>query len=94
MHDAMFDFILLSTIASKLYGRGSVGYVSKSGGMSNELDNILTLAANGTYEAIAVGGDPGAAFIPQPQPAGLCPCRSKADDRKERCGKQIDFPTD
>lgn len=90
----MFDFILLSTIASKLYGCGSVGYISKSGGMSNELDNILTLAANGTYKAIAIGGDPGATFIPQLQPAGLCPRRSKADDREERCGKQIDFPTD
>jgi ATP citrate (pro-S)-lyase len=44
-------------IASKLYRPGSVGYVSKSGGMSNELNNILSLYTNGTYEGIAIGGD-------------------------------------
>jgi len=43
-------------IASKLYRPGSVGYVSKSGGMSNELNNILSLYTNGTYEGIAIGG--------------------------------------
>lgn len=52
-------------IASKLYRAGSVGYVSKSGGMSNELNNILSLVTNGTYEGIAIGGDryPGSTFI-------------------------------
>lgn len=52
-------------IASKLYRPGSVGYVSKSGGMSNELNNILSLVTNGTYEGIAIGGDryPGTTFI-------------------------------
>ena len=52
-------------IASKLYRPGSVGYVSKSGGMSNELNNMLSLATNGTYEGIAIGGDryPGTTFI-------------------------------
>ncbi|KAF8638975.1 hypothetical protein AX17_001807 [Amanita inopinata Kibby_2008] len=52
-------------IASKLYRAGSVGYVSKSGGMSNELNNILSLVSNGTYEGIAIGGDryPGSTFI-------------------------------
>jgi ATP citrate (pro-S)-lyase len=52
-------------IASKLYRAGSVGYVSKSGGMSNELNNILSLYTNGTYEGIAIGGDryPGSTFI-------------------------------
>ncbi|KAF8742914.1 ATP citrate lyase citrate-binding, partial [Rhizoctonia solani] len=52
-------------IASKLYRPGSVGYVSKSGGMSNELNNILSLVTNGTYEGIAIGGDryPGTSFI-------------------------------
>jgi ATP citrate (pro-S)-lyase len=52
-------------IASKLYRPGSVGYVSKSGGMSNELNNILSLVSNGTYEGIAIGGDryPGSTFI-------------------------------
>lgn len=57
----MMDNIL----ASKLYRPGSVGYVSKSGGMSNELNNILSLTTNGTYEGIAIGGDryPGTTFI-------------------------------
>lgn len=52
-------------IASKLYRAGSVGYVSKSGGMSNELNNVLSLVTNGTYEGIAIGGDryPGSTFI-------------------------------
>lgn len=52
-------------ISSKLYRAGSVGYVSKSGGMSNELNNILSLTTNGTYEGIAIGGDryPGSTFI-------------------------------
>lgn len=57
----MMDNIL----ASKLYRPGSVGYVSKSGGMSNELNNILSLQTNGTYEGIAIGGDryPATTFI-------------------------------
>ncbi|UZJ53572.1 hypothetical protein CBS101457_002892 [Exobasidium rhododendri] len=57
----MMDNIL----ASKLYRPGSVGYVSKSGGMSNELNNMLSLTTNGTYEGIAIGGDryPGSTFI-------------------------------
>ncbi|KAM0755234.1 ATP-citrate synthase [Meredithblackwellia eburnea MCA 4105] len=52
-------------ISSKLYRPGSVAYVSKSGGMSNELNNILSLTTNGTYEGIAIGGDryPGTSFI-------------------------------
>jgi len=52
-------------VDSKLYRAGSVGYVSKSGGMSNELNNILSLTTNGTYEGIAIGGDryPATTFI-------------------------------
>lgn len=57
----MMDNIL----SSKLYRAGSVGYVSKSGGMSNELNNILSLTTDGTYEGIAIGGDryPSTTFI-------------------------------
>ncbi|KAJ6477701.1 succinyl-CoA synthetase-like protein, partial [Mycena sanguinolenta] len=44
-------------IVSKLYCMGSVGYMYKSGGMLNELNNILSLVTNGTYEGIAIGGD-------------------------------------
>ncbi|OTA58041.1 ATP-citrate synthase subunit 1 [Hypoxylon sp. EC38] len=52
-------------VASKLYRRGSVGYVSKSGGMSNELNNIISQTTDGVYEGIAIGGDryPGTTFI-------------------------------
>eukprot|EP00923_Selenidium_pygospionis_P047657 GHVN01082268.1.p1 GENE.GHVN01082268.1~~GHVN01082268.1.p1 ORF type:complete len:1155 (-),score=211.69 GHVN01082268.1:127-3591(-) len=42
---------------SKLYRPGSVGLVTKSGGMLNEVNNILSLTADGTCEGIAVGGD-------------------------------------
>ena len=52
-------------VASKLYRKGSVGYVSKSGGMSNELNNIICETTNGVYEGVAIGGDryPGTTFI-------------------------------
>ncbi|RGP71448.1 ATP-citrate synthase subunit 1 [Fusarium longipes] len=52
-------------VASKLYRKGSVGYVSKSGGMSNELNNIISQETDGVYEGIAIGGDryPGTTFI-------------------------------
>lgn len=52
-------------VASKLYHPGSVAYVSKSGGMSNELNNIIAANTNGVYEGVAIGGDryPGTTFI-------------------------------
>jgi len=37
-------------VACKLYRPGSVGFVSKSGGMSNELYNVIARAADGIYE--------------------------------------------
>ncbi len=57
----MLDNILMS----KLYRPGSVAYVSKSGGMSNELNNIISRNSNGVYEGIAIGGDryPATTFI-------------------------------
>ncbi|XP_065349094.1 ATP-citrate synthase isoform X2 [Cloeon dipterum] len=50
---------------SKLYRPGSVAYVSRSGGMSNELNNIISKATNGVYEGVAIGGDryPGTNFM-------------------------------
>merc|ERR1712180_195671 len=42
---------------SKLYRPGSVAYVSRSGGMSNELNNILSIHTDGVYEGVAIGGD-------------------------------------
>lgn len=57
----MLDNILMS----KLYRPGSIAYVSKSGGMSNELNNIICRNSNGVYEGVAIGGDryPGSRFI-------------------------------
>ncbi|HDM67403.1 MAG TPA: ATP citrate synthase, partial [Thermoplasmatales archaeon] len=52
-------------IAAKLHRPGSVAYVSKSGGLSNELNNIIARNTDGVYEGIAIGGDryPGSTFI-------------------------------
>eukprot|EP01114_Cavostelium_apophysatum_P021569 TRINITY_DN756_c0_g1_i2.p1 TRINITY_DN756_c0_g1~~TRINITY_DN756_c0_g1_i2.p1 ORF type:complete len:957 (+),score=322.61 TRINITY_DN756_c0_g1_i2:220-3090(+) len=52
-------------IASKLYRPGSVAYVSRSGGMSNELNNMISRNSDGVYEGIAIGGDrfPGTVFL-------------------------------
>ncbi|KAG0478327.1 hypothetical protein HPP92_013046 [Vanilla planifolia] len=44
-------------INCKLYRPGSVGFVSKSGGMSNELYNTIARVTDGIYEGIAIGGD-------------------------------------
>jgi succinyl-CoA synthetase alpha subunit len=44
-------------INSKLHRPGSVGFVSKSGGMSNETYNILARMTDGVNEGIAIGGD-------------------------------------
>lgn len=57
----MMDNILYS----KLYRQGSVAYVSRSGGMSNELNNIVSKASDGVYEGVAIGGDryPGSTFM-------------------------------
>ena len=51
-------------IECKLHRPGSVAYVSRSGGMSNELNNILSQHTNGVYEGVAIGGDryPGTTF--------------------------------
>ena len=52
-------------IACRLYRPGCVGYVSKSGGMSNELNNIMAAHTDGVCEGVAIGGDryPGSRFI-------------------------------
>lgn len=50
---------------SKLHRSGSVGFVSKSGGLSNEVYNIIARNTDGLYEGIAIGGDrfPGTTLI-------------------------------
>lgn len=52
-------------LACKLHRPGSVGFVSKSGGLSNELYNILARTTDGLYEGISVGGDayPGSTIL-------------------------------
>ncbi len=52
-------------ISSRLYRPGSVCYVSKSGGMSNELNHMISRCTNGVLEGIAIGGDryPGSTFL-------------------------------
>jgi succinyl-CoA synthetase alpha subunit len=49
----------------KLYRPGSVGFVAKSGGLSNEAYNIVARNTDGIYEGIAIGGDanPGSTLL-------------------------------
>jgi len=44
-------------IESKLHRPGSVGFVSKSGGLSNEMYHMLGMTTDGVFEGIAIGGD-------------------------------------
>uniref|UniRef100_A0A3B3Q7M5 ATP-citrate synthase n=1 Tax=Paramormyrops kingsleyae TaxID=1676925 RepID=A0A3B3Q7M5_9TELE len=57
--------MLDNILASKLYRPGSVAYVSRSGGMSNELNNIVSRNTDGVFEGVAIGGDryPGSTFM-------------------------------
>lgn len=52
-------------VESKLHRPGSVGFVSKSGGLSNECYNIIARNSDGLYEGIAIGGDsyPGSTLL-------------------------------
>lgn len=52
-------------LMSKLHRPGCVGFVSKSGGMLNEMYNVISRNSNGVYEGIAIGGDsyPGSTLI-------------------------------
>ncbi len=56
---------LENIILSKLYRPGSVGFVSKSGGLSNEMNFMIAQNTDGVYESIAIGGDryPGSRLI-------------------------------
>jgi ATP-citrate lyase alpha-subunit len=56
---------LSNLIMSKLYRAGSVGFVSKSGGMLNEMANMISLNSDGVFEGIAIGGDkyPGSTLV-------------------------------
>jgi succinyl-CoA synthetase alpha subunit len=50
---------------AKLYRPGSIGFVSVSGGLSNEAYNIIARTTDGLYEGIAIGGDafPGSTLL-------------------------------
>ncbi|OYY56574.1 MAG: ATP citrate synthase, partial [Sulfurovum sp. 28-43-6] len=44
-------------INSKLHRAGSCGLVTRSGGLFNELSNIIAINADGIAEGVAIGGD-------------------------------------
>ena len=48
---------LTNVIDSKLVVSGSVGLVTRSGGLLNELFNIISKNSNGVYSGISIGGD-------------------------------------
>ncbi len=48
---------LENIVASRLYRPGSVGFVSRSGGMSNELYRVLSRTTDGVHTGFALGGD-------------------------------------
>lgn len=57
--------MLDNIVMCKLYRPGSVAYVSRSGGLSNELNNMISRNSDGVYEGVAIGGDryPGSRFV-------------------------------
>jgi len=56
---------LENILECKLYRPGSVGFVAKSGGLTNEAFNIIARNTDGVYEGIAIGGDayPGSSLL-------------------------------
>jgi len=44
-------------VKSKLHRAGSAGLVTRSGGLFNELSNIIAINADGIAEGVAIGGD-------------------------------------
>jgi succinyl-CoA synthetase alpha subunit len=47
-----------ASAARRAYTRGRVGVLSRSGGMTTEIANLLTMAGIGQSTAISLGGDP------------------------------------
>lgn len=56
---------LENIVDAKLHRAGHISYITRSGGMANELNNIISRNTDGVYEGIALGGDrfPGTSFI-------------------------------
>ena len=52
-------------VDSSLHIEGSAGLVTRSGGLFNEIANIISRHANGIAEGVAIGGDqfPGSSFL-------------------------------
>lgn len=52
-------------LKAKLHRAGSCGVITKSGGLFNELANIISLKTDGLAEGVAIGGDrfPGSSYI-------------------------------
>ncbi len=48
---------ITNIVNSKLHRAGSCGLVTRSGGLFNELSNIIALNADGIAEGVAIGGD-------------------------------------
>jgi len=57
--------LMENILRASLYRPGSVGLVSKSGGIMNEMFNIISRATDGINEGIAIGGDvyPGSTLL-------------------------------
>ena len=57
--------VLCYLISNNTVDYFSVAYVSRSGGMSNELNNIIGQNTDGVYEGVAIGGDryPGSTYL-------------------------------
>ena len=52
-------------LKTKLHRAGSCGLVTKSGGLFNELANIISMRTDGLAEGVAIGGDryPGSTYL-------------------------------
>lgn len=48
---------IANIVNSKLHRTGSCGLVTRSGGLFNELSNIISINADGIAEGVAIGGD-------------------------------------
>jgi ATP-citrate lyase alpha-subunit len=48
---------ITNIVSSKLHRAGSCGLVTRSGGLFNELSNIISINADGIAEGVAIGGD-------------------------------------
>lgn len=46
-----------NVVTSVLYQPGSIGFVTRSGGLANELNHILSVVSDGVHSGIAIGGD-------------------------------------